>query len=482
MHRRRCIRIIVSMLWLGMAGLMLPQPARAAALFVNAASGTVNPADPCPRPANGAVYRSIQKAVNCAATGDTISVAPGTYAEHVSIPKALTLLGANAGVDARTPAARGPESIIDAGLAGAGLIVGAPNIVIDGFLVQHGRSGLNAGVHIGGADHVQILNCVIVDNAIGLFVNGGPATIRHNRFESNNRTGTAAGGTGLYSDSSNGLHVTENSILGQTVNVGVNFAAPGPNAHANLRFTANSVTGNRIGVNMMGAVAGSLARNTFRSNTNAIVFNGAANGTSVAGNDLAANGTGIRLADPYGIGPNSALALQFNRLVDNTSAITIAAPQAGSYSGTLNAERNWWGCNYGPGASGSRCAQAANGVRGPIDADPWLVLTLAATPAAIGLRGETAQIGASLRRDSAGADTAASGFAPDGIQAQFTATLGTLSAPAGATASGVATVVYTSGPALGTADLTATVDHQSTTAVLTIRLRKLHMPLMVAGR
>ena len=72
--------------------------------------------------ASGCDYTTIQAAVDAAATGDTISVAAGTYTGNVTIGKAVTLEGAKAGVPAgpgASPAGRSTaspytgESVVD---------------------------------------------------------------------------------------------------------------------------------------------------------------------------------------------------------------------------------------------------------------------------------------------------------------------------------------------------------------------------------
>ena len=45
-------------------------------------------------------YATVQAAVTAAASGDTIMVCSGTYTENVVLNKSLTLLGAQAGMDA----------------------------------------------------------------------------------------------------------------------------------------------------------------------------------------------------------------------------------------------------------------------------------------------------------------------------------------------------------------------------------------------
>src|SRR5256885_8565629 len=48
-------------------------------------------------------YPTIGAAVTAAVSGDTIMVCEGTYTENVVLNKSLTLLGAQAGIDARGP-------------------------------------------------------------------------------------------------------------------------------------------------------------------------------------------------------------------------------------------------------------------------------------------------------------------------------------------------------------------------------------------
>jgi pectin methylesterase-like acyl-CoA thioesterase len=76
-------------------------------------------------------YPTIQSAVNdpnC----NPINVAAGTYPEQVTINRTVTLLGAQAGVDARTRVAT--ESIIDHPCGP--VQIEADNATIDGFTVQ----------------------------------------------------------------------------------------------------------------------------------------------------------------------------------------------------------------------------------------------------------------------------------------------------------------------------------------------------------
>lgn len=61
-------------------------------------------------------HSSIQAAIDAATAGDTITVAAGTYTENITVNKAVTIQGANAGIAAgASPGTRGAETVVDGG-------------------------------------------------------------------------------------------------------------------------------------------------------------------------------------------------------------------------------------------------------------------------------------------------------------------------------------------------------------------------------
>src|SRR4029077_1982786 len=90
-----------------------------------------NDSNNCLSPATACL--TIQHAIVLASPGDTINVAAGTYAvSGANINKALTLQGAQAGVDARDGRPAAPESII-AGSGFGTFQLSAAGITFDGF-------------------------------------------------------------------------------------------------------------------------------------------------------------------------------------------------------------------------------------------------------------------------------------------------------------------------------------------------------------
>jgi parallel beta-helix repeat protein len=177
---------------------------------------------------------TIGSAVSAASPGDVILVGPGTYKESVAIYIPLSIFGAQAGKDARGDR-HGPESIVDAtGLSGAAFLVDPSStspgpVTIDGFTIQGGAGGTyGAGIWAYYyAYPLQIVNNIIQNNAVGVYLEYGGATLmEHNLFKTNNNAvgagsedygiaGTFGYGIGTYYPYYS-LAITENEFNGNT--------------------------------------------------------------------------------------------------------------------------------------------------------------------------------------------------------------------------------------------------------------------------
>jgi hypothetical protein len=187
---------------------------------------------PNPRCTAATTYTSISAAIGAPALpGDIIVVGPGKYNESVTITVPLSFFGAQAGNDARVDRHDpNKESIVDASGPGNGtaFLVQANFVVIDGFTIQGGTAGNYAsGIWVQSYKFSpQILNNIIQNNAVGVFLNYpfGPV-IEHNLFKTNNQgtvgandynlEGTAGYGiAGIPCQFQSAATITENEFTG----------------------------------------------------------------------------------------------------------------------------------------------------------------------------------------------------------------------------------------------------------------------------
>lgn len=158
---------------------------------------------------------------------------------------------------------------------------------------------------------------------------------------------------------------------------------------------------------------------------------------------------------------NGVANINFNRIVGNS----VAGVQ--NVDGIVNAENNWWGCNFGPGAGGAGCSGTANGVTGTVDANPWLTLTTSANPTTVTV-GSTSAVTSRLTINSNSVDTSGSGSVPNGTPANFVGTLGSVTPPTGTTTNGVTGTTFTAGATPGNGGVTTTIDGQTVNAAIQV--------------
>ncbi len=210
-------------------------------------------------------------------------------------------------------------------------------------------------------------------------------------------------------------------------------------------------------------ITGNNITGTGAATSNGIRFRGLVTNATITSNNLRAVARGF-----FGevVNTHSATGIQahFNNIVGNVSGM--------EWNGTasVNAENNWWGCNYGPGLGGIGCTGTPNGLGGTgvanIDADPWLRLGIAAAPNTIGIGGMS-NLTADLTINSASTDTSGSGNIPNGTPVAFAGVNGTVSPANTTTTSGKANSVFTA-TAGGAGSASTTVDSQTVSASITV--------------
>ncbi|MBK6751909.1 MAG: carboxypeptidase regulatory-like domain-containing protein [Acidobacteria bacterium] len=178
------------------------------------------------------------------------------------------------------------------------------------------------------------------------------------------------------------------------------------------------------------------------------------------GNRFVSNVTGISINGALGTG-NVA---RFNAIIGSTSGNGIRNDRAVAF----DAQNNWWGCNYGPGAGGSGCVGTPNGIGGTsvglLDANPWLRLTTSAASSPI-LVGGTSAITSLLTTNSDNV-TPGGGSIPNFMTASFVGTFGTVVSPNTFTAGVTGTTFTATSQGVGGVD--TTVDGQTVSAPITV--------------
>lgn len=315
-------------------------------------------------------YPTISAAVAVANPGDTITVCPGTYHELVTVNKPLTLLGAQATVDARSGSRTGlpsTESVVD-GLAGStSFYVTANNVTIDGFTVQ-GATNANVfgyGIVLGaGTSGSHVVNNIIQNNIVGLALanaaGGNQALIQQNLFRNNTQTGPASG-HGIYTDNFVSGGVLTNVLIdsndfvvnngaSDTWGIGIgNFDSGNP--YTNLTIQNNRMTSSSPfsrGMYFYGTHTSTVVGNLISNKTNyAIGLFGDDTGITVHCNTLTSNGRGVWVGND--LPGNSNFAINDNNIAGNTIAgLEVDTVSYSGGAGSLNAERNWWGSSTGP--------------------------------------------------------------------------------------------------------------------------------------
>lgn len=187
----------------------------------------------CPSPS----YSTVQSAIDAASAGATIYVCAGTYAESLTIGKAITLLGAQYDVDARTR--DGTYETVLNGSGGITYTNGATSGSLNGFTVT-GYQGSTAAIVATGTgagwsfvdDVVDVSNGGIELNTAGA-VNPAASDVRGDLFEqaqpSAAPSGTAGQAVIVGGGSGNDLRVTDDAFQNLS----------GPGAAINTPGTAN---------------------------------------------------------------------------------------------------------------------------------------------------------------------------------------------------------------------------------------------------
>jgi parallel beta-helix repeat protein len=279
------------------AALVLFDASRAAAGIV------VDPNTPPCVPTFSAHYTTIQAAVNAAASGATIQVCPGTYAEQVTIATALTLKGVNN----------------TAGNTGAAVVT-IPTGTFSGAFTQINIEAAGVTLLNIGVDGTNTLtSCDFGPSLTGiLFAAGSSGTLKEvalrNHYISNGSGGYCGSGIPVTASSATSVTVTDSSVRNfdgegfyltatSTVTVKTTTVAPinpGANCvYANaptVEVSNNSVADCGVGVYVTSTVQGTVSGNTIQggaSGESGVFCFPVCTGLTVSGNAIFDTGTGF---------------------------------------------------------------------------------------------------------------------------------------------------------------------------------------------
>ena len=189
---------------------------------------------------DGDSYNSIQEAINAASSGDTISVAKGTYIEEVVIDRNLTLVGTD-----------GAETTTIDGDGGNVFTIGSAvaDLEISGFTITGGGRGITTSGSLNEAT-INIHDVVVTGNdGAGLYFSGGDEQLTDTELTIADSEVTNNGGAGIYIDRIDGteeggstLTITGNTITNNgTDSTGIDIDTVG---NAEVNINENSIVEN----------------------------------------------------------------------------------------------------------------------------------------------------------------------------------------------------------------------------------------------
>jgi hypothetical protein len=329
-----------------------------------------------------------------------------------------------------------------------------------------GRNGSTGD--ITGSTITGVGPSAIGQNGIQISPGAASATVSNNTISGNEFTGSTSDPTDINQGAGILNFIGSSSIAGNRIfgndqgifsqggaisdNTIQNNRFEGILAQGNATVSNNTIAGSNIGVAVLGFVNDQFGNPVTQNAVGNLIGN---NITNNGNTPVGFPGAGILVENESGATFTAELTAHFNRIVGNSVGLD------NNTAATGDATNNWWGSNAGPGGPGS------DTVSGPVTFNPWLVLQVTASPAAV-VPGGVATVVASLTTNSSGMDTSALGHVPDGIPVFFAATLGSISPTASATVSGKAVATFTAGALSGMATVFATVDNRTSSAPITI--------------
>lgn len=210
-------------------------------------------------------YPTIQAAVNASSPGGTVFVKTGTYHEHVTINKSLSLVGEDA-----------QNTTIDGDDTGGNVVnVVADNVTLSGLTIRNSQTGYS-GIRLASASNCRVFNNYVVNNWYGILLHQCSGdNVAENNIRNN--------GDGVHIESlSKNIAVTGNTITGQTF-FGVHLISS-----SNISISQNNVANNPYGIYLDASSNNQITQNN-ASYGDYGVYLDASSKNSVVGNSITGN-------------------------------------------------------------------------------------------------------------------------------------------------------------------------------------------------
>jgi hypothetical protein len=291
-------------------------------------------------------------------------------------------------VNARTRS--GSESVINGG-ASAVVTITAADVTVDGFTLNGPvSSGTAAIVMMGGNSGETIKDNIINNPGRAASFNTSNTTLSKNRV--NNTFATATDGFQANSSPVNHVNISDNNFGGAN---GANYNADITIIEGNaiVSVYGNKSTGDGTLVALFKTNGAQITDNTVIGDTHssAIYIGGANSNVLVSRNTVSSAGTGVNVANDFGVGTNASVSITSNNLHNNTNGVKVGMTAVTGANdviahqnqltqntnfgfnnlSSLNADAtcNWWGAANGPGPVGPG---SGDKVTTNVTYKPWL--------------------------------------------------------------------------------------------------------------
>jgi len=264
-------------------------------------------------------YPTIQEAINAANPGDTIEVAAGTYYEHLTISKPVTLKGARA----RT-------TIIDGNKTGVvvSITAAASNAYISGFTIRNGESYNGIELNDPGVKTISgitICDNILINNYVAIYLS-------YSTYNAISRNSILSNEYGIQLYCSNLNTITENTIDSSI------FHGTRLSASKNNIISGNTFTNNEYGIHLEWSNNNNVSLNDITENVVYGVRLSYSSNNTVTTNAIQYSEYGVYI---WNCSDNT---FYYNNFIDNTI-------QVEHYEAPLTA--NTWDTNVCPGAEGN---------------------------------------------------------------------------------------------------------------------------------